>query len=179
MNHQPYKTWILDDNLNLQKEQTSELQEHLVICQECRDLSTNWQELEEILLDPPVKTAPDGFSLRWKQKLTERQIARQQAQIRKVFFFLIFGIAVTGIVLSLILIETSSLSNFFILFLKGMTDIFVSLTKINLILRPIINDLPVFIPVTIWILFSTTLCSLVLIWIAAIWKFAFQGVTGK
>ncbi len=175
MNHQPFDNWILNDEFELSQEESRELQSHLETCHDCHALFENWKAAETLLKQSSQASAPVGFTNRWAQSLAEKKLRHQKKQFLKTLFFLISGVLVVGTALSITLIETSDLVNLFVLLLKSITDILISLSKIERVLSPFLNDVPVIIPIGVWILFSMTLIGLVATWLAAVWKLAFRG----
>lgn len=179
MNHKPFETWILDEDAPLSEAQSLELRSHLETCEECRALYGNWQSVREILTVPPLIPAPLGFSLRWQQQLAERELRYQKQQIKRILFFLMTGIVVIGAALGITVAATSNLADIMIFAIKTITDILISFAKIGLVLRPVLNDIPPFVPIGMWILLTTTLSILVLTWLAAAWQLAFRGVFNR
>lgn len=74
MVHQPYETWLLDDE-RLTPEQERELQTHLRICPKCAALARSNLALRAA----PVISPPQGFTLRFQQRLA----AQRQAEAKR------------------------------------------------------------------------------------------------
>ncbi len=89
MNHQLIDNF-LQDPAGLTAEQTSELQAHLAVCQECKRIHTSWLAAHNLIKTAPVVTAPAGFAARFQASLAERRRLAQRRQVR------IFGLSLTG-----------------------------------------------------------------------------------
>lgn len=70
MVHQPYEGWLLDDE-HLTPEQERELRTHLRICPDCAALARSNLALRAA----PVVPAPQGFTLRFQQRLAAQRKA--------------------------------------------------------------------------------------------------------
>ncbi len=77
MNHQPYKHWIVMDH-ELDRAQQRELEQHLKTCPSCRALSKTYREVTRFLATSATPLPRAGFTLRWKERLANRERARKQ-----------------------------------------------------------------------------------------------------
>lgn len=68
MIHQPYEDWLFADEPLTEAEQAA-LQEHLKICEGCRQLAAAWQAVEGSLYETPVVEPKPGFTSRWQARL--------------------------------------------------------------------------------------------------------------
>lgn len=83
MEHQPFKTWILDDE-NLLDEQKVRLSEHLAVCPECAQLSENLNAALQAIRVAPEVAAPLGFTRRWSVSLAARKREEEKRQARSL-----------------------------------------------------------------------------------------------
>jgi len=77
MNHQPFENWLLSGE-SLTPEQDNVLNEHLQTCAACRRIESSWLEVHQLLQITPLSTPAAGFTARWRGRLTEQRLKRQQ-----------------------------------------------------------------------------------------------------
>jgi hypothetical protein len=92
MNHQLIDNW-LQDPAGMTAEQTSELQAHLAVCNDCKRIYIGWQAAHNLITHATVVTAPAGFTDRFQSSLSERRRFAHRLQARK------FGLALIGAIL--------------------------------------------------------------------------------
>lgn len=83
MEHQPYKTWILDDE-DLSDDQNLRLNDHLAACPECAQLSENLNSALLAIRVAPEVAAPAGFTQRWSAALATRKREEEKQQARSL-----------------------------------------------------------------------------------------------
>jgi hypothetical protein len=84
MNHQPFETWLLSEEI-LPPEQAQALQEHLLACEACQCLDRSWSEVRQLFQKTgPAAPAP-GFASRWQARLAKE---RQKQQRRQAWWML-------------------------------------------------------------------------------------------
>lgn len=83
MEHQPYKNWILEEEV-LTLEQQTTLNEHLEICPQCAKLSRDLNTALRIIRSAPEVPAPVGFTSRWSLSLTARKREEEKRQARSL-----------------------------------------------------------------------------------------------
>jgi predicted anti-sigma-YlaC factor YlaD len=77
MKHQPFETWIFQDE-RLAQDQRRELDLHLKSCSQCRTLSQAWQELAGRFASLKLALPAANFGTRWQERLALRR--RQRAR---------------------------------------------------------------------------------------------------
>lgn len=122
MSHQPFETWLLDDE-PLETDSQAMLNEHLAECDHCRKLALGWQGAQALLRATLVSPAP-GFSDRWKIRLDAARAERQRRQSIQLLVlslsgaFLLMALLV-GLIVSLLrspdLLSWMSSSQFYII----------------------------------------------------------------
>lgn len=176
MKHQPFETWILDDEIELSEEQSLELKNHLDGCQECRQIYENWQKVKLVLSKQPSTAPAPGFTLRWQEQLSEKRIRKQKKQVNKLLFFLIIGMAISGILLAFSILTIVNPANLLVSLIKEITYLFLLVNQASQVLTSLINILPPIIPAGVWIAITTTFAMLTLLWVTMIWRLSYQGV---
>lgn len=81
MDHQTYKSWILNDEL-LSGEDEIQLEEHLAECQECMQLKINLDTALRMVRLAPQVPAPPDFTQRFTLSLVERKREEEKRQAR-------------------------------------------------------------------------------------------------
>lgn len=95
MVHQPYEQWLLDDE-RLTPEQERDLRIHLRACPECAALA----RANLTLRAAPVVPPPQGFTLRFQQRLAaQRQIEKKRTRIG-IFLLALAGMSMLSAILS-------------------------------------------------------------------------------
>lgn len=77
MKHQPFETWIFQDERPT-KDQQRKLDQHLKSCSQCRALSQAWLELEGRFRSVKLASPAPNFGARWQERLALRR--RQRAR---------------------------------------------------------------------------------------------------
>ena len=175
--HDPFEQWILQDE-PLGKVQENALTLHLAGCGQCRQLRVNWQRTRQQIKSTAMAAPVSGFSQRWQTSLAQRR-ARQQAQVRRFFKYLI-GISLLsflGLVATFVL-GTSPLDMVSGL-LHGSVSTFLYIKQVLNLGLAAFHALPIFVPVIFWILISTGFCLAVLAWGFSMWRYFYKGVNAK
>jgi hypothetical protein len=68
MNHQPFETWILEEDI-LKPGDQQLLKDHLQNCESCNRLSEGWNGAARQLQHPAMVEPMAGFSTRWNERL--------------------------------------------------------------------------------------------------------------
>lgn len=76
MNHKPYEDMIFASDQSTSADRTL-LHDHLVVCEECRNLSQAWEHVTLELKASPMAAPAPGFTARWMKRL-EANLSRQQ-----------------------------------------------------------------------------------------------------
>lgn len=178
MRHQPFETWIIDQ-APLDPPQVQALKSHLQQCESCRRLSAGWSEAQACLLSVTARPAPRGFTQRFTASLAQRRYAQQQSQLRRTVLFLIGGSLLSLLALLAYLIFTFNPIGLFMIVFHSLTYSLVWWNHLQANYLPLIQSLPVFVPIALWIAFTTSLCVFSCIWVFSIWRISTQGVPNK
>ncbi len=172
MVHQPFETWLLDEE-PLTFDQRRELEAHLRTCPQCQRLSANWSGVAGLMkATPPMQPAPD-FTLRWKALRAERIAHQQPRQVRRFFLTLLVSC----------LVSLALLAVFFVVSQLSLTDALVSAAKGVTTVYSLWLDFQAFLtarltgplPLVVWILFTTGICILIITWIVTVLRVTTRG----
>lgn len=83
MDHQTFKSWILNDEL-LSGEDITQLEEHLTECVECARLKSNLDTALQMVRLAPQVPAPPDFTRRFTASLTARKREEEKRQARSL-----------------------------------------------------------------------------------------------
>lgn len=175
MNHQPFESWILDEE-PLSKQQLSELESHLISCQSCKSLQESWLIAKHQIKSAPVKQPAPGFSMRWQSSLKERREAEERAQSRTLFIW--FGCIIAVLLIALAVITMPEIS-----IITVLTTLITNLVAISTTLDGLVQfvlSVTRSVPPTTLILAAISLSSLLsivsFIWGLSIWRMSRKGV---
>lgn len=178
MRHQPFETWIVDE-MPLNAEQALALQSHLTECEDCRLLSNGWSAARTALMTAPVASPAPGFSSRFRASIAERRYHQQQLQIRRTFLFLLSGSVAALLALLAYLLFIVTPGGVAMNAFRSLTQILVWWNNLQDTYLPLVQSLPVFVPVALWIIFTTSLSVFSVVWVVSIWRISTQGVPNK
>jgi hypothetical protein len=77
MNHLPYKDWLLAEE-PLTFDQTQALQDHLRICEACRQIGPAWFDVRALFLKTHRAEPAPGFNERWQTQLAAHKLQKQR-----------------------------------------------------------------------------------------------------
>jgi hypothetical protein len=178
MRHQPFESWIIDE-ISLNAEQAHALQSHLHDCEDCRMLATGWRATSAYLSKVPAVSPAPGFTRRFKASIAERRFYQQQLQVRRTFLYLVTGSAVSLLALMAYLLFVVTPTGMLVTAFRSLTNTILWWNNLQDIYLPLVQSLPIFVPVALWILFTTSLSIFSIFWVVSIWRISTQGVPNK
>jgi predicted anti-sigma-YlaC factor YlaD len=95
MKHQSFEDWVLSEEQLTSSERVN-LDEHLQMCDECRDLQDGLELAESWLRQAPEIGPAPGFSARWSLRLAAEQRRLQRRQSLIVLGFVVGAVALLG-----------------------------------------------------------------------------------
>ncbi|GAB4522760.1 MAG: hypothetical protein Fur0018_04920 [Anaerolineales bacterium] len=166
MNHQPFETWILaDEPLNWQERIS--LENHLSACDDCRTLSTAWQEMNAFMRTAPTPQPAPGFSARFQARLEAQQARHNWHQAWLLILLYVGGmLIITGFFLAFLLLALHSPVDFIIAGLHQSMRLIVLLKAI----ADTCLTLAAFLPPAWWLGILETLVACVLLWLCSLRK---------
>ncbi len=178
MRHQPFETWIVDET-GLTPEQMASLKEHLLTCEECRQFQNSWASVRGQLMAAHIAAPAPGFTKRWNISLAERRRQQQKLQERRLLLFLVTGAMASLLMLVAYLFATTSPASLLVSVFETVTHLLVTWTYTQQAILPLVEDLPPVIPIAFWILLTTGISLLSVIWVVTIWRISPKGVHSK
>jgi predicted anti-sigma-YlaC factor YlaD len=178
MRHQPFEAWITEEK-PLSSDQAQSLQEHMQTCDECRQFYHSWAATQELLAARSMIQPAPGFARRWRSSTAERRMIQQQLQVRRTLLYLMMGTVLSFVVFLGFIGLTVSPSNLFLIGIRSISQLLLEYHHAQQTIYPVLQSLPPFIPVALWILFTTSLAIFSLIWVGTLWRISTQGVTNK
>ncbi|HSV86282.1 MAG TPA: hypothetical protein VLH85_06885, partial [Levilinea sp.] len=98
---------------------------------------------------------------------------------RRTILFLIGGSLASLLALLAYLMITFNPTSLFMTVFRSLTYSLIWWNNLQATYLPLIQSLPIFIPIALWIAFTTSLCVLSCIWALSIWRISTQGVPYK
>jgi|WetSurMetagenome_2_1015567.scaffolds.fasta_scaffold523630_1 hypothetical protein len=178
MEHQPFETWIIDE-IELNLEQKSSLESHLLACPQCQKLNQSWSHVAERMQTAPIANPAPGFSQRFQSSLAERRLLKQQLQARRLFLFLTLGALLSFFIWVVVVLVSASPADLLVAGFQSFTRLFVNIEILQHGFVSLFSSVPIVIPLAMWILFTSGLVVLALVWVISVWRIAFQGVYPK
>jgi hypothetical protein len=166
MKHKLFENWILSD-IPLEKQQQSQLNEHLVNCENCRRLYRNWTASKKLIQQSIDQKPAPGFVTRWQTTII---IKEQIAKIRR-FRLSLLGLLFTAFLTSVIYIVVSG--SFLELFANGFTmisELTVSLTNGLSNFGYWLGRLPIAVPLTAGFIFFGLINAFLMAGIFFLWN---------
>lgn len=178
MVHQPYEKWIVEQTL-LNSEQQQSLEAHLQDCPQCQELNARIHTLDDLLMQAPMAEPAEGFVQRWQTALVEKRAKQQSRQVRRFFLSLLgAGLVTLGLMGFYIALTTSPVALIARL-LENTSRVLINLDQVGGFFTFAFRSLPPALSIGIWILLASGLCLFTMIWIGALWRITFQGVSNK
>lgn len=175
MSHQPFETWILDEE-PLTAEDRRSLYAHLESCAQCQRLSNKWQTVRQELRARPIAVPAPGFRQRWQASLVERRAREQRKQAWKIFGFFSAGALLVLMMMAAYLAATTSPTDWMSSFIRLFSS---SKSLINLVLYAVqtwLSATPPAVNLVLWIYLTLSLCLLTLVWVLILWRTRIVGV---
>lgn len=178
MNHQPYESWILDET-TLSLAEQRQMKDHLDSCAACRKLATGWIAARRSMrAAPPARPAP-GFTGRFQARLAERRALQHQLQARRFVLITTTASMLALFALMAYLAFTTSFATLLVNALGLATRLVIQWNNAQQVIMSLWHALPIYIPVAIWVILSTGLGLLGLIWAVSLWRISAKGVTNQ
>lgn len=181
MCHQPFETWLLEGK-DITDEERKMLQSHLDECAQCSKLHQSWQSVRSKMETSQMISPEPGFTSRWKDNLAYKLQEQQMQQVFKLRrFFLYLGTAnvLTMILLGSFILISGSPVNWLVSTLKQLLDLTIWLGQVQHFVISLIQALPPILPITFWVILTTGLSTLALIWVVSLWIISIQGEITK
>lgn len=161
---------LLFDREQLTPEQEAELQQALAKSDDLRRLAASWRSLETQLTTSQQASPEAGFTGRWRMQLQQRRMRRRQRQVGVVLAGSLGGALLALTVLSVtVLASAAGLA-------AGWMESVIRLSRILEagihFVAVLIDGLPAIVG---GVVLSLTLAWLSLLWIASLYRFAFQN----
>jgi hypothetical protein len=175
MSHQPYETWLYDQ-ADLSIEQAAALRAHLQECEQCRGLQKAWKTLDGKIQAAPMVSPQPGFSQRWRASLAERRARQQVLQVRRLFIGFIVAALITLLLMVVVFFLTASPVNLLVVVFEGVTKLIIQTSQLQRVIIPWLKTVPPIIPIAGWVILSSSLSLLSLLWIYSLWRIHSKGV---
>ena len=168
MNHQPFETWLLDDQ-HLTTSEKRELDSHLRVCKNCSALTETGFALRSAKVTAPTA----GFTLRFQEKLVLQKIAERRHKLWGAVLLTLSGISLTT------WFAAPTITTFFAAPIEWLTAgvgyllfIFTSLQAFTEVFQVFTRVLPNFVPPYAWMIILSGMAGFGLLWSVSIWRFA-------
>jgi hypothetical protein len=172
MNHQPFESWLLNNKL-LDPKQKIELDIHLRSCRYCSALVEAEKALHTVKMASPAA----GFTARFQTRLAVRRTAERR---RRVWGSILFT---AGALTMLMWLAGPYLGAFLSSPATSITalvewGVFI-ITTLHAITQAgsvVLDVIPGFLPLFVWMVLASTVAGMGLLWFVSIWRFAQRGV---
>jgi hypothetical protein len=166
MNHQPFETWLLEEQ-RLSPEEKRGLDAHLRECTHCAALAETGLELHATHMAAP---AP-GFSARFQQRLEAHRVAERRKRIWGVILFVVSGLALAGwAVAPLVTQIAASPTEWLSLLLGYYFFVAGSLRALIEVGAVLLRVAPGFMPAYAWMVLASGVAGAALLWAVSIWR---------
>jgi hypothetical protein len=166
MEHQPFETWLLNDE-HLTPQQQRDLRGHTAACAKCTALARTNLSLRAA----PVARPANGFALRFQRRLAaERQIQRRRTIIGLALLTLVSIGLITWLITPLLPYLSLSPTQLFITWVSALLYLFTAaqaIGAIGSIFSRIALDL---IPISVWAILLVSSAGFGALWVASLRK---------
>jgi hypothetical protein len=160
MDHQPYETWLLDDE-RLTVAQERDLRSHLRDCPECAALS----QANMSLRAAPMAVPPAGFVLRFQVRLAAQRRALRLRNIFGLSLILVVGLSVLFLSVPPYLVYlTSSPAQLAATWITNMVYVGVNLQDVSQNSIALMHVIASFVPAYVWGLSLVLIGGMGLLW---------------
>lgn len=167
MNHQPFESWLLDDQL-LPPDKKRELDSHLRTCTHCTALAETGLVLRATRMVSPAA----GFTARFQERLAARRLAERRQRLWGVIVFTLTGVSVLAWMFApLISPVLDSPAGWITLLLSYILFIISSVQAVTEVGSVLLRVVPGFVPPFVWMVLASALAGISLLWTVSIWRF--------
>jgi hypothetical protein len=167
MNHQPFESWLLDDQL-LPAEQKRELDSHLRTCPHCAAVAETGLVLRSTRMVSPAA----GFTARFQERLAAQRLAERRKRFWGVIVFTLTGVSVLAwMAAPLIAPVLDSPAGWITLSLSYILFIITSFQALTQVGSVLLRVVPGFVPPFVWMVLASALAGISLLWTVSIWRF--------
>jgi len=167
MNHQPFESWLLGDQL-LPPEQKRELDSHLRTCPYCAALAETGLALRATRMASPAA----GFTARFQARLAAQRLAERRKRLWGVIVFTLTGVSVLAwMAAPLIAPVLASPAGWITLSLSYILFIISSVQAVTEVGSVLLRVVPGFVPPFVWMVLASALAGISLLWTVSIWRF--------
>lgn len=169
MSHQPFETWILDQE-TLSPDERRNLQAHLAACEQCQRIERKWQSVHQELRARRMVAPAPGFTQRWQASLVERRAREQRRQAWRIFGILLSTALFFLLVLAGYLMVTTTPAEWLeaVFRVASSSEVFIQMTIYTL--QNWLANTPLALHIALWIYLTFTLCVLSLAWVGIVWR---------
>ena len=148
MNHQPFETWIYNEE-RLEPEEQQKLNDHLQSCEDCRRLSLALEGVRQTFSAAPSPAPAPGFTQRWQARLAGH---KQMVQQRRMWILTLalFGLA-SLISLGILLLQFGQINWFYEIsqIIANFSLFAARINQIWVVFRSINETLPFLTPIMV------------------------------
>jgi len=175
MNHQPFNSWLYQDN-ELDPVQLEELKQHLQGCLECSQEREAWVNVKHVLTTSETVPPRPEFATRWQASLPARRARQQRRQVRLTLMALAGAALLVLLGLVIYFFSTSSIAELFASVIGTSTQVAVGLLNIGEFVESLLRFLPPALSTGLLLLLAGWICLLSLAWVLSVWRVSHKGV---
>jgi hypothetical protein len=174
MNHQPFDNWLLSEE-PLPEDDERALREHLVDCDQCRELEDAWLGVANLFAEAPEVEPAHGFVNRWQATLEADKAAiramRQRWQSWIVLVLIANGAGMALLLMGVQLFNTyDSVTDWVLSWVYKAATAMVLANGFRNAFVTLFRTIPQLIPTEWWIGIAITLSISTVIWIVSMTK---------
>lgn len=172
--HQLFNEWLFSDE-DFSHEDVQASEEHLKMCDSCRQLSIAWGEVEDEIQAAPILSPAAGFTERWQTRFVADRLKRQHRQNISILFLCVGGAALFLIVSSVMIIPLFKSPWPFILTWTYQLATLFSMTSVyGGALTTLVRTLVSIVPPLLWVTLPVAFVLLSVIWMLVFQKIIFS-----
>jgi len=178
MSHQPFETWILDQQ-TLSNNDRRTLQAHLDDCPQCIRLQRRWQMVRQELYPHQMVSPAPGFTQRWQAGLVERKAREQRKQAWKIAGLLLAAALIVLLLMAAYTLATTSPTDWLVALVRVVSSTTGFLNLGIHFIDSWLSSTPLALNLVLWIYLTVCISLLTFAWGLVLWRTNIVGVFNR
>ena len=176
MKHQHFENWLLFDD-PLPPDQARALDEHLQVCEQCRELQQSLNGVVNLFQDVPDLDPVPGFADRWQKRLKQEHqgvvATRHRWQSWITLILIANGVSLLGVLLGMTFFNSfDSLTELLLVWVYRLTSLLTVINVFQNLLAIMIRTIPGLLSPSGWAILAAIVSTGSLLWVLSMARLA-------